>query len=217
MKILVTGFNSFAGVRVNPSEQVVRAIAERRRPGARTQAGTAEIVAEVLPTEYAAATRKLRNLIRTHHPDAVVCLGVAPRRVAISLERIALNLDDDATADNAGVIRRGRQIVRGGPDVYWSTLPLAALARALQRRGIKAIISNHAGAFLCNHAFYIARHEREQYETARARRGIPCGFIHLPGLRGGKSARERSLNRMIRAVECCLAVIRKRETRKRRG
>ena len=202
MKILLTGFNSFSGVRVNPSELVVRAIAERSRQG------RVEIITEVLPTEYAAATRKLRGLIRKHRPDAILCLGVAQRRETISLERVALNLDDEPTADNAGVVRRGSKIARGGPDLYWSTLPLATLERALKRqRGtgrIRAVISNHAGAFLCNHVFYIARHE-----TARRHRPVPCGFIHLPGLRGSKANRERQLRHVIHAVERCLSTIRR--------
>ena len=202
MKILLTGFNSFSGVRVNPSEPVVRAIAEQKQPA------KMEMIAAVLPTEYDAATRKLRGLIRKHRPDAVLCLGVAQRREVISLERVALNLDDEPTPDNAGVIRRGSRIVRGGPDLYWSTLPLAALERALKRPRnagrIRAAISNHAGAFLCNHVFYIARHE-----TARRRGPVLCGFIHLPGLRGYKAARERQLRGMIQAIERCLSVVRK--------
>ncbi|HWP83563.1 MAG TPA: hypothetical protein VNN17_00095 [Terriglobia bacterium] len=195
MKILLTGFNSFRGVRRNPSEQVVRILAARGG----SFAGV-ELVAAVLPTEYRAGSRKLRRLIRGNRPDAVVCLGVAPRRDAFSLERVALNLDDEATPDNAGVVRRARPIVRGGPDVYWSTLPLDRLLKQLRRRRIKAVISNHAGAFLCNHAFYLARHET-------ARRGIPCGFLHLPGTGRRPSGNRPSAARMVRAVECCLTVL----------
>ncbi|MBI3933864.1 MAG: pyroglutamyl-peptidase I [Acidobacteria bacterium] len=200
MKILVTGFNSFRGVPVNPSEQVVRALAERSRRDAR-----AELVTAVLATEYVAGTKRLRRLIRTVRPDAILCLGVALRRESISLERVALNLDDDSTPDNAGLIRQGRKIAPRGPDVYWSTLPLEALQKALQRRGIKASVSNHAGTFLCNHAFYVARQE-----TAPRRR-IPCGFIHLPGA-GGRQ-RGALLRRFVQAIECCLQVIRKEKSR----
>ncbi|MBI4478420.1 MAG: hypothetical protein HY651_00175 [Acidobacteria bacterium] len=197
MKILVTGFNSFKGARVNPSEQVVLALAGRQRNDF-----SAKLVTAILPTEYVAAARRLRHLIRTEWPDAVLCLGVAPRRKSISLERVALNLNDDPTADNAGVIRQARKIAPDGPDVYWSSLPLEAFGKRLRRRGIKALVSNHAGTFLCNHAFYVARQE-----TTRAGHGIPCGFIHLPGLGRSKSTRVRSLNRMIRAVECCINVL----------
>ncbi|MBI2819609.1 MAG: hypothetical protein HYX73_06495 [Acidobacteria bacterium] len=197
MKILLTGFNSFEGVRMNPSEQVVRTLAERSR----IDIG-AELITAVLPTEYLAATRQIRKIIRSVRPDAILCLGVATKRETISLERVALNLDDDATADNVGLIRQGHKIVPNGPDVYWSTLPLARLQEALRKSRTKASISNHAGTFLCNHAFYISRHE-----TARSRRPIPCGFIHLPGSNRGKSKRKYSLDQLIHAVQCCLKVL----------
>lgn len=206
MKILLTGFNSFQGVRMNPSEKVVQALAGRRPKGLR-----AELITAILSTEYVAATRKLRQLIRKSQPDAVLCLGVAPRRERISLERVALNLDDEETADNAGVVRRGHKITPRGPDVYWSTLPLAAMERAVRRRGIQAFVSNHAGAFLCNHAFYVARQE-----TSRRRHKVPCGFIHLPGLRGKRPARQRSIRRFVRAMECCLGVLARESARNRK-
>lgn len=209
MKILLTGFNSFSGVRVNPSDLVVRAVARQKQPV------NVDLITAVLPTEYEAATRKLRGLLRKHRPDAVLCLGVAQRREKISLERVALNLDDEVTPDNGGVVRRGSKIERRGPDLYWSSLPLLALERALKRQRnrarIEVAISNHAGAFLCNHAFYIARHE-----TARGRVPVPCGFIHLPGLRGRKAFRDRQLRGMIQAVERCLSVIRKDVPKARR-
>ena len=197
MRILLTGFNSFQGVRVNPSEQVVQELASRRRskPGV-------ELITAVLPTEYLAATRQIRKLIRNARPDAVICLGVASKRDHISLERVALNLDDDRTADNRGLIRRGRKIAPNGPDVYWSSLPLARLQQALRSNRIPAEVSNHAGTFLCNHAFYIARHE-----TARAERPIPCGFIHLPGVGRGRARRKYSPEQLARAVERCLKVL----------
>jgi pyroglutamyl-peptidase len=166
----------------------------------------------VLPTQYEAATRRLRRLIRSARPDAILCLGVAARRDYISMERVALNLDDDEHPDNAGEVRQGRRIARGGPDVYWSTLPLEALHRALKRRRVPVKRSNHAGTYLCNHVFYVARQE-----TARARRRIPCGFVHLPSLRAGRGRRGMTLTRMMEAVECCLAALgRQLPQRKRR-
>ena len=123
MRILVTGFNPFRGVRINPSELVVQALAQRT-PQFSKRYPALEIITTILPTEYLAATRLLRSLMRSTRPDGVICLGVASRREMISLERVALNWDDDPTPDNAGRIRCGRKIAPGGPDVYWSTLPL---------------------------------------------------------------------------------------------
>jgi pyroglutamyl-peptidase len=210
MKILLTGFNSFRGVRVNPSERVVRTLASRGR-----EFVGLELITAVLPTEYTAATRQLRSLIRSARPDAILCLGVAARRESISLERVALNLDDDATPDNAGIVRQGRKIAPNGPDLYWTTLPLDRLREALHGHRIEAVISNHAGTFLCNHAFYIAQHE-----SARSPRLIPSGFIHLPGdgragTGRGQAKRKYSLDQLTSAVECCLKVLQAEATRKR--
>ncbi len=202
MKILLTGFEPFGAVRVNPSEQIVRRIGEQARAS-----GNADLRAEVLPTEFAAAERRIRKLIRTLRPEAVLCLGVAPHRCKISLERVALNLDDDALPDNAGRRRSGRRIVPRGPAAYWSTLPLERFRKQLERRSIPVSYSNHAGTYLCNHVFYVARHEIERMAT-----GVPCGFVHVPPSRTrAKKGKPRSmaLSTMVEAVECCLEALRR--------
>ena len=204
MKILLTGFEPFGPVRVNPSEQIVQRIAAQAR--ARGDDG---LVTEVLPTEFAAAVRRIRQLIRKLRPDAVLCLGVAPQRDKISLERVALNLDDDSLPDNAGRRRAGRRIVPRGPTAYWSTLPLDRFRKQLERRKIPVSYSNHAGAYLCNHVFYVARHEIE-----RLGNHAPCGFVHVPPARkrsNQSKPRGIPLNTMVEAVECCLAVLRNRK------
>lgn len=212
MKILLTGFEPFGPVQVNPSEQIVRRIREETKEvaeGSKEESktrGTGDLRAEVLPTEFIAADRRIRQLIREFRPDAVLCLGVAPQRDKISLERFALNMDDDVLPDNAGRSRTGRPIAPNGPAAYWSTLPLERFERQLKRRGIPVVYSNHAGTYLCNHVFYVVRHLLEQLGSS-----APCGFVHLPPLRtrGGK-ARGLPLDTMVEAVECCLSVLRKK-------
>jgi pyroglutamyl-peptidase len=163
MKILLTGFEPYGVVEVNPSEQVVRRIAARARAR-----GQNNLYTEILPTEFVAAGKRIRQLIRKLRPGAVLCLGVAPSRDKISLERIALNLNDDPLPDNAGRVRAGRRIVPGGPVAYWSTLPLERIRKQLEKRGVPVSYSNHAGTYLCNHVFYVARHEIERTRS-RAR------------------------------------------------
>ena len=202
MKLLLTGFEPYGAVEVNPSEQVVRRIAERAQ-----RRGSDDLITEILPTEFIAAGQRIRKLIRKFRPEAVLCLGVAPKRDKISLERVALNLDDDALPDNAGRVREGRQIVPGGPVAYWSTLPLVRIRKRLEKRGIPASCSNHAGTYLCNHVFYITCHEMQR-KGHRSR----CGLVHVPPLRQrGKKAQPRGLplGKMVEAVECCLDVLRK--------
>src|SRR5262245_33280526 len=153
MRVILTGFNSFHGVDVNPSQLVVEYFARRGEPG---------IVAEVLPTEYAAAGRRIRSLVREHRPDVVLSLGVAQSRFAMCLERVALNLNDCETPDNAGIVATARPIVAGAPLAYYSSLPLDAMLAALRGVNVPSAITNHAGTFVCNHVYYSAQHEVEQ-------------------------------------------------------
>ena len=202
MTILVTGFEPFDGRDVNPSQAIVEALAQRAPETRR-----ARIVTEILPCEFRAAGDRIRTLIRELRPDAVVSVGLAASAAAIRLERFALNLNDSARPDNGGDLATGRPIDPDGPIGYWSTLPLAEMLGAVKARDIPAIISNHAGAYVCNHVFYTARREIERLGA-----DIASGFVHVPLLTeqaaslpaGGATL---PLATMIEAVECCLDVL----------
>jgi pyroglutamyl-peptidase len=137
----------------------------------------------------------------------VVSLGLAASAAAVRLERHALNLNDALRPDNAGDLASGRPIDPNGPIGYWSTLPIDAMLHALKERNIPSAITNHAGAYVCNHVMYTARHEIERQGS-----GIPSGFIHLPlmaeqdatPLPGGTKL---PLQTMVDAIECCLGVL----------
>jgi pyrrolidone-carboxylate peptidase len=85
------------------------------------------------------------------------------------------------------------------------------MLEALQRARTRAYISNHAGTFLCNHVFYVARQE-----LARLRHEAPCGFVHLPGKGAGQRSQAPSVKRLAGAVERCLKVV-ARDTARKRG
>jgi pyroglutamyl-peptidase len=193
MRILLTGFEPFGEVAVNPSQVIVEAIAARGLPN---------VITAVLPVTFGAAGDCIRSLIGAHEPDAVICLGVASSRTAINLERVALNVNDAPLADNAGVLASGEPIAADGPVGYWSTLPLKGMLGALAARDIPAVISNNAGAYVCNHVFYAARHALEQ-----SGRAIPCGFIHVPPITQDKDAPGLPLAVMVEAVMVCLEVV----------
>jgi pyroglutamyl-peptidase len=202
MVILVTGFEPFDGRDVNPSQAIVEAL-RQRNAGRRC----AQLVTEILPCEFRAAGDRIVTLIRELQPDAVMSVGLAASAAAIRLERVALNLNDSARPDNGGDLATGRLIDPDGPIGYWSTLPLDDMLRALKGRDIPAIISNHAGAYVCNHVFYTARREIERLGS-----DIACGFVHVPLMveqaseppAGGASL---PLAMMIEAVECCVNVL----------
>jgi pyroglutamyl-peptidase len=179
MRVLLTGFEPFGSHAINPSQEIVAVLAAR---APRTSGRRIELQTAILQTEYDRAARRIGGLIDELRPDAVVSLGVASKAEGICLERIALNLNDQELADNAGEVRLARPIVQGGPMVYFSSLPLDSMLKALRQANFAAAISNHAGTYVCNHVFYTARHLLEQ-----SRRQIPCGFIHVPVVDGAKS------------------------------
>jgi pyroglutamyl-peptidase len=162
-RITVAGFARFGAHAVNPAEEVVRGLAARE----------AELATAVLPVSYRRAEAGLAALLASS-PAALLLLGRHEGEV-IRLERVALNLDDAAAADEDGETRAGAPIRPSGPVGHWSSLPLAAFAAALERRGLPFVWSRDAGGFLCNHVFWLAREWCE-----RTGRAIPCGFVHLP-------------------------------------
>jgi pyroglutamyl-peptidase len=126
-----------------------------------------------LPVAYAQSAEKLLALIAEHNPDVVISLGQAEGRTQITPERVAINLDDARLADNDGVVRNDVPIVFGGPVAYESTLPVKDIVKAINDAGVPAAVSLSAGAFLCNHVFYVAQ---DHFKGTKVR----SGFVHVP-------------------------------------
>ena len=165
--VLLTCFEPFGGQRVNASQLAAESLDGRVIKGHR-------IVVVILPCVFGKAIAALRRAIRRVQPDLVLATGEAGGRAAVTIERVAINVDDAAIDDNAGVRPVDRAIARGGPVGYWSTLPIKSIAAALKRRKIPAAVSQNAGTFVCNHVFYGLMHAMSQRGTVRA------GFVHLP-------------------------------------
>ena len=161
MMILLTGFEPFGKATLNPSGEIVKQISGKN------------IVTAILPVAYAQSAERLLQLIAEHNPDVVICLGQAEGRTQITPERIAINLDDARLADNQGVIRNDVPIIAGGPVAYESTLPIKEIVKAINDAGVPAAISLSAGAFLCNHVFYLAQ---DYFKGTNVR----SGFVHVP-------------------------------------
>jgi pyroglutamyl-peptidase len=122
---------------------------------------------------YAQSAERLLALIAGHDPDVVICLGQAEGRTQITPEKVAINLDDARLADNEGVLRNDVKINENGPDAYFTTLPVKEMADAAKAAGVPASVSLSAGAFLCNHVFYVAQNK---FAGTKVR----SGFVHVP-------------------------------------
>jgi pyroglutamyl-peptidase len=170
LTVLLTGFLPFDGAVENPSRVAVLALADQPVPGVR-------LATAVLPVTYADTWPALHDAILRHRPDVVIATGLAGGRIALTVERVAINVDDARTADNAGVRRVDTPVVADGPAGYFSTLPIKAMVAAMRRDGVPAAVSQTAGTFLCNHVFYRACHlAAAEFPAMRV------GFVHLPWL-----------------------------------
>ena len=161
--ILITGFGPYPGVPSNPSLDLVEALA-----------GVPGVETAVLPVEYDTVDTVLQQAVKEHAPDALLMTGLRPSGLCVNLERVALNLDDAAKADNAGVMRHGEAIDPKGLPAYISRLPLGKWCGHFIEAGVPAEISNHAGAYICNRVYY---HAQAWAGTTEAR---PNLFLHLP-------------------------------------
>ena len=160
-KVLLTGFEPFGTATSNPSGEIVKQISGDN------------IVTGILPVTYAQSAERLLALIAEHSSDVVICLGQAEGRTQITPEKIAINLDDARLPDNAGVQRSDVKILDDGPDTYFTTLPIKEMVDAAKAAGVPASISLSAGAFLCNHVFYVAQNK---FAGTKVR----SGFVHVP-------------------------------------
>jgi len=191
-KVLLTGFEPFGKATLNPSGEIVKQISGDN------------IVTAILPVAYTQSAERLLALIAEHKPDVVICLGQAEGRTHISPERIAINLDDARLTDNEGLIRNDVPIIAGGPVAYESTLPIKDIVKAINDAGIPATVSLSAGAFLCNHVFYVAQ---DHFKGTKVR----SGFVHVPLM--DEQAGEfpglptMPLDQMVKAVRTMLEVL----------
>lgn len=168
MKLLLTGFDPFGGERINPAWEAVR----------RVQAPPGVMLLRLqVPTVFGTSVDMVTAAIREQRPDAVLCVGQAAGRAALTPERVAINCMDASLPDNAGRQPMDEPVVPGGPAAYFATLPIKAMAEAIRAAGLPAEISNSAGTFVCNQLLYGVLHFLTQHAPA-----VGGGFLHVPAL-----------------------------------
>lgn len=167
-KILISGFDPFGGEPVNPACELLRILDGKLLDGYR-------IVTQEIPTARFRAAETLCLAITREDPAMILALGQSGGCSELSVERVAINVDDYRIPDNDGNQPVDEPVVEGGPVAYWSTLPIRSMVRAMREVEVPASISNSAGTFVCNHLFYSLMRFLE--EEGDVRRG---GFIHVP-------------------------------------
>lgn len=169
-KVLVTGFDPFGGEPVNPALEAVKLLAGK-------EFDNAQVITKEIPTVFHKSIKVLKETIDAVQPDIVICVGQAGGRHDITVERVAVNVDDARIPDNEGNQPIDARIAEEGPVAYWSGLPIKAIVQNIKGAGIPASVSQTAGTFVCNHIFYGLSHL-----IATEYPGIRGGFIHIPFL-----------------------------------
>ncbi|KKO46115.1 pyrrolidone-carboxylate peptidase [Arsukibacterium ikkense] len=171
MKVLITGFEPFAGEAINPSWQVASALHGWQLDD------EVSIVSVKLPCVFKQCLLQLEQAISQFKPVVVIMLGQAGGCAQLQLEKIASNFINAPYPDNAGQQPRNTLTASHGPAAYFSNLPINAMLQALHSQQIPAQLSLSAGSYVCNHSFYGLMHLiKNQFAS------IKGGFIHLPYL-----------------------------------
>jgi len=168
-KILVTGFDPFGGEKINPALEVIKLLPKK------INGNKIEIIE--IPTVYKKSIEKIEEAIKNFNPDFILSIGQAGGRADISIERVAINIDDFRIKDNEGNQPIDEKIFSDGENSYFSTLPIKAIKKKILEKKIPVSISNTAGTFVCNHVFYGVRYLLEKKYS-----GKKSGFIHIPYL-----------------------------------
>ena len=166
MKIIVTGFDPFGGEKINPSIECVKALPEVEG---------VELIRLELPTVFKESAKRLNEIINEVKPDAVLSVGQAGGRTGITMERIAINVDDARIPDNISQQPIDETIQTEGAAAYFSTLPIKRIVKAIREAGISAEVSNSAGTFVCNHIMYQAL-----FAATKSDKPFKAGFMHIP-------------------------------------
>ncbi len=166
--VLVLGFEPFDKAPLNPAWEVARRLDGNTIDGAR-------VAGVQLPCVFGKALDALDAALQQHQPSLVIALGLAGGRTALSIERVAINVDDARIADNAGQQPIDVAVTPDGPAAYFARLPIKQAVTAMRAAGVPAEVSNTAGTFVCNHVFY-------GLNTVPAWAQTRGGFVHVPYL-----------------------------------
>ena len=164
--VLLTGFEPFLDVAVNPSSALVEAFLAQPPEGLELSGGVLPVSIERLPAAYDALLEAAPR-----PPRALVALGVQ-REASFRLERFARAELHSAQADNDGVLAQG--VTLEGAPLLETSFDLEPLAAALAAAGAGSVrVSEDAGGYVCERTYHHAL-------TRAAERGIPAVFLHIP-------------------------------------
>lgn len=173
MKVLITGFEPIHE-ETNASFQLVQSLQENLPS---ELVNSASFNFQILPGNTLLLEAAINELLNKIEPD--ICIGVGQANYnKITFERMAKNLLNFDSPDNAENQLKWQLIDKKGPAAYWGTLSAYdEMIDLLEDHKIPAGMSSNCGEFLCNQIFYHFLRWREHEN-----RDIKAGFIHIPVL-----------------------------------
>lgn len=164
--LLITGFGPFPGIKINPSARLAVALAALP---CWSWLGW-KVLAATLPVGYGPMEKALEPLIEKQ-PRAVLMFGIAARRKAISIERLARNRASRTQRDQSGRLPK-KTALDSGPPILKGRAPMLVLRDAMRAQGLPARLSGNAGPYLCNAGYrFVLRHTGAH---------VPVVFVHIP-------------------------------------
>lgn len=198
MKILLTGFEPFGGEIVNPALEAVKLVKAPEN---------VELVKLEIPCVFGKCIDAVIAAVEKELPDAVLCVGLAAGRAALTPERVAINVRDARIPDNTGYQPVDEPVDNAGPAAYFATLPIKEMVKAIEDAGIPATVSNTAGTFCCNDVMYglLSYLEGTTPEVMGGFIHVPCIPEQLPRFAEGTPA--LTLAEIVKGLEAALSAI----------
>lgn len=184
-KLLITGFEPFGGEAINPSWETVSHLPE--------ELGGYFLTKLRIPVVFGEAAEQVICIANKIHPDAVLCIGQAGGRDAVTPELVGINLRHGTIPDNKGNQPIDMPILAGGSAAYFSTVPVRKMAEAIHEAGIPSRVSYSAGTYVCNDVLYTLLNHFDGSATR-------VGFIHIPYITEQNKTPSMELCHIVRAL-----------------
>ena len=184
-KLLISGFMPFGGENINPSWEAVKSLPD--------EIGGYTLEKVRIPVVFGEAYREVVALAEEISPDAILCIGQAGGRGAITPELVGINLRYAKIPDNMGNQPLDEPVAPDGRAAYFSTLPVRKIAEAMKSSGLPSEVSYSAGAYVCNDLLYSLLARFENTETRVA-------FIHVPYITEQEKTPSLPLDDIIRGL-----------------
>ena len=195
-KLLITGFAPFGGEEINPSWEAVLRLPETL--------GEYELCKLCLPVVFGEAAELAIAEAEKISADAVLSIGQAGGRAAVTPELVGINLRHAKIPDNKGNQPRDEAIIPGGAAAYFSTLPVRKMAEAIRAAGLPSELSYSAGAYVCNELLYslLARFDTENKDRKEGEKHkkTRAAFIHVPYIPEQGKEPNLSLDNIVNAL-----------------